>query len=109
MTSVGYLERVTLPHLGQAVVAKIDTGADGCSISAEYARGLSLTGTSVTVRSANGRQSRPRVILDFVLAGRSVRVVASIADRPGMTCPVVIGRTGLAGFLVDPSRTFLHP
>jgi hypothetical protein len=55
--------------------------------------------------SALGTEKRPVIDIIFWLAGRRIKTVATVANRKDMTYPMIIGRSDLVGFLVDPTIT----
>ena len=52
--------------------------------------------------SALGEEQRPVINLVFWLAGRKIRTTATLAQRKDLTYKVIIGRSDLTGFLVNP-------
>lgn len=117
-TIVGWVESVTLPKIWDVpVLAKLDTGAETCSL---HATGVDIKGRHVTfsaggrrhrlrfkeirsVKSSNGGETwRPVVDLTVDLDGRVVVVEFTLANRGSMKFPVLLGRNYLQhGYLVD--------
>lgn len=128
---VGRVERISFPDLGiSKVPAKIDTGADVCSI---WATGIHeedgvlkfklfgkksqfYTGDEITVsapdylltRIANSfghREMRYVVKMRIKLGSKTVRATFTLADRSRKTYPILLGRKLLNNkFLVDVSK-----
>lgn len=90
------------------VLAKIDTGAYRTSVDKILAKELSLVpqDEKVFVKSASGDGSRDTVDFSYILAGKKITTIASLADRSHMRYRVIIGRLDLKGFLITPE---LHP
>ena len=103
--------------------AKLDTGAETCSL---HATGIVVSGKRVSftaagtrhrlrlkgirpVKSSNGEEtSRPVVDLELRLNGRRDVVEFTLADRGSMRFPVLLGRNYLQnGYLVDAGFTHL--
>lgn len=131
---IGRREWVALPELGVAPVnAKVDTGAHSSSLHAESVAPFERDGETWVsfathnhygqlvacearvvlrkpVKSSTG-QARERFFIETqVVAGGGLvrRMALSLADRSEMKCPMLIGRSTLAGiFLVDPQRSHL--
>lgn len=117
-TIVGWVESVVLPRLGDAaVLAKLDTGAETCSL---HATGIDISGRYVSftaggrrqrvrlkeirsVKSSNGGETwRPVVDLEVRFNGRRDVVEFTLANRGSMRFPVLLGRNYLQhGYLVD--------
>lgn len=112
----------SLPGSG-ALKAKVDTGADLCSLHAEKwvinnnkvhfnCPKLSPNTLSLplrdhqTVKSASGTQYRPVVELNIKVNDKLLsNIMFNITDRTGMDYPVLLGRNALekGRFLIDPS------
>ena len=73
--------------------AKIDTGADGCSIDDMLAQalGLEMTG-SVIVKSASGKERRNVYLATIKFEGEKYEVTLNGSDRNNLECPVLLGR-----------------
>lgn len=101
------VEQVNLKGDGQSktIEAKIDTGAFRSSIDKRLASelGLAANPEQILVKSASGMQLRPAVNIQFELRGRSVKTVATMANRKHLRYPMIVGRLDLKGFLVDPN------
>ena len=88
---------VTLFHTqanwpGVTVEAKIDTGADRCSIDVglAHALGWDIEGSS-TVKNANGRQKRDYGSGTISIEDEEFLMCASFAERDTLSHPVLIG------------------
>ncbi len=82
--------------------AKIDTGADRCSIDIGLAEAMGLEEVSeVKVRSANGVVRRPvySAIIKFERSKYEVTMTGS--DRNNLECPMLIGRDLLREICLD--------
>jgi hypothetical protein len=92
------------------VIAKIDTGADFSSIDATLAQSLALKGNSLKrrVSNAQGQQVRDTADIVFNIGNRQVSTVVSLADRSQLSTEMIIGRSDMQGFTVDPNRQFLN-
>jgi hypothetical protein len=101
------VEQITLHSSNghKTVPARIDTGATQSSIDIGLAKELGFTKYigSVNVVSANGVKTRPLVEVDFILSGKKIKSSFTLADRSQLNYSVLIGRTDLNGFLIDPS------
>ena len=117
-TIVGWVESVELPGLGDdTFLAKLDTGAETCSL---HATGVDIKGGRVTfvvagerhsvrlkeirsVKSSNGGETwRPVVDIEVRFNGRRDIVEFTLANRDNMKFPVLLGRNYLHdGYLVD--------
>lgn len=114
---IGIVEKVALKKPDGTlltVMAKIDTGAHGCSISQELrAKIIPPTATPLKYKlyaSALGRQRRPVYRLIIVIKGERVETEVTISQRTHLMVPVLIGVRALQKFLVDPSlpHAILH-
>lgn len=95
-------KKITIP-------AKIDTGAMRTSIDETLAKDMGLLEESNILlkryyKSALGGQVRPVIGLTFWLKGKKIKTIAGVTDRSKLTKPVIIGRSDLTGFLVDPTE-----
>jgi len=92
------------------VLTRIDTGALRSSIDRRLAEDLGLM-TSENIlwkdrfeyRSASGREVRPVIGIQYVIAGKKIKSTASVTDRSKMATPFLMGRNDMAGFLVNPN------
>lgn len=89
------------------VLAKIDTGAWASSIDKATAQDLGLMGKGKILWhkkaiSALGEEVRPVINVTLWLAGRRIKAPMSVADRGSLTYKMILGRTELEGFLVNP-------
>lgn len=93
------------------VMAKIDTGAHGCSISQELAIKILSDSAAPLVHkiyaSALGRQRRPVYPVELIIRGERVKTEVTISQRRHLTLPMLIGVRALQTFLIDPSLP--HP
>jgi hypothetical protein len=118
--TVGLVEDVILLPWKVKLPARIDTGAATSSLDAreltiknnmaefklpEKYGGLQLSLPIVdwrTVRSAEARDRRPVVEIEFCLGPRHVRTRVNLNDRSGVKYPLLIGRNALRrNFVVD--------
>ncbi|WP_291836452.1 RimK/LysX family protein [Limimaricola sp.] len=134
-TTIGWRERVDLPALGlTGIVAKIDSGARTSALHATRLERFSRDGAPWlrfrvphaglletviceaplvdrrAIRNTSGiAEARPVIVTTLVIAGRRWPIEVSLADRAGMTHPLILGRTALRrrGLLVDVGRSFL--
>lgn len=108
LRSLAVIEPVTFIHKGKKQVyeAKIDSGAMRTSIDWSVARELMLEPLKkkIFIKSASGQQYRPAVQVNFILAGKKVKTVVTVADRKELQYPMIIGRRDLKGFLIDPAK-----
>ena len=73
--------------------AKIDTGADRCSIDDVLAQALGLEKTgSVIVKSASGKERRNVYLATIKFEGEKYEVTLNGSDRNNLECPVLLGR-----------------
>jgi hypothetical protein len=125
----GIVEPIAIGASGIVVDAKIDTGADSCSLNARNIQpfekdggkwvrfevtgrdGRSETLEERVVRSVrirgDDRSTPPRPVVRLSLCLGKVRrdVDVNLADRKGYSTPALVGRNFLAGYvIVDPAR-----
>lgn len=96
-----------LNGIKKETLAKIDTGAWSSSIDRVLAKELKLfkKGDVLWYRrklSALGEEKRPVVPVTVIIAGRKIKTRMSISDRKDLTYKLLIGRTDLTGFLINP-------
>ena len=121
---MGQVEAVQLPEVSSGpIMARVDTGAQTSAIWASQvqksADGLWVTFfaneakpvlfkqfSRVMVTSSNGTaETRYKVKLLVIVAGRRIRARFTLADRSKQEYPVLIGRNVLRGkFVVDVSK-----
>lgn len=127
----GYIENVKIN--GILMPAKLDTGADVCSVDAEVLRTykdgkktfvefnlitdknekIKLTAQRVRVAQiklrTSGFQERPVVRLNVTIGSISKDVEVNLANREGFEYRVLLGRNFLEhGVLVDSSQTYIY-
>lgn len=88
-------------------MAKIDTGAWSSAIDRKYAKDLGLLKKNKILwykkkLSALGEEERPVIPLTFFLSGRKITTHVTVSDRKLLRYQLLIGRTDIKGFLVDP-------
>ncbi len=130
-TSYGWLENVAIYPPGMKLSAKLDTGADSCSVHAEkldlFEKGgdtwvrftlANRFGDSARVsrevvrntkikKKAGGAQKRPVVRFGICIGEVYEVVECNLVNRSHFQYPVLVGRNFLAGTaLVDSSSTF---
>ncbi len=125
-TVVGWLEPVSIQFESGALVvqAKIDSGADHSSLHAKNIQGFTkndqawLRFTTVQQRMVEapifretkiktkrgGLQARPVILLNTCLAGLTRSIEVNLIDRSKFSTPMLIGRSALSGFVIDPTK-----
>jgi len=90
----------------KTVKARIDTGANQSSIDKDLAKELGFNKYigKVNVISANGIQLRNMIEVNYNLAGKNIKGIFTISDRSNLNYKVLIGRSDLKGFLIDPEN-----
>jgi len=107
---LGYTTRIRVSGRDDAerVVAKSDTGAKRTSVDTGLAGRIGagpLVGTTrVRSGTGGGSETRPLVDVDLRVNGRWRTVTASVADRAGMSYPVLLGRDVLESYRLDVSK-----
>ncbi|MBI2416197.1 MAG: ATP-dependent zinc protease [Candidatus Kerfeldbacteria bacterium] len=56
------------------------------------------------VRSASGITLRPYVHITYQLGGHTIQTLANISDRSLLAYPMLIGKSDLGNFLIDPNQ-----
>jgi len=132
MEIIGYIETIDLPELDLfGLDAKIDTGADSCSIHCDeiMVEGDQVTfllhdniheayhGKKITlaiakrkkVKSSNGKSEERIFIHSSIKLGcKSYQAEISLSNRKNMRYPMLIGRRFMSHrYLVDVSRKFI--
>lgn len=99
------------------VEAKVDSGADNCSLDEKLAKELGLNDhddvvAEADIVNANGVDKRPVIQIHFNLGGEEIKTLATVADRSELDCPFLIGRSALKNdnvrFLVDPLKKIAY-
>lgn len=93
-----------------SLVAKLDTGADFSSIDSSLAASLGLPHNPLKrkVLNAQGVQVRDTANIDFIVANQEISSIVSLADRSQLSTDMIIGRSDMQGFTIDPNRQFLN-
>ncbi len=127
----GWIERVGVGKSGLALHAKLDTGADHCSLNAESIEIYKVAGDDwvrfkvhnrdgrvikynkkveryAKVKKASGEaQTRPVVKMFVCLGQKFTQVDVNLVDRSNFAYPMLIGRSLLAGQVsVNPAKSF---
>ena len=100
---LGLVEKVKVN--GKEVLAKIDTGADGCSLDIALAKELNLNNFVKTTRikSSHGRFVRPVVEATLEIRDKKFKAQFNLTDRSHLKYPVLIGKSILKkGFIIKP-------
>jgi hypothetical protein len=125
---IGLVENVILLPWGVKLPARIDTGAATTSLDA---RGLKIKDNIAefrlpkkyggvqlrlpiidwrTIRSAEAREKRPVVEIEFCLGPKHIRARANLNDRSQVKYPLIIGRNVLKeNFVVDCMKLHCAP
>ncbi|MDX1351802.1 MAG: RimK/LysX family protein [Thiomicrorhabdus sp.] len=128
-TITGWQENAVLYLDNQAVMieAKIDSGADHSSLHATHIQyfernakpwvkfetfkqiktELPLYKKTKIKTKRVGYQQRPVVLISLCLAGIVQQVQMNLVDRAHFSKPLLIGRSALQGFLINPRQTHL--
>ena len=102
-TILGLVEKVKIN--GKEVLAKIDTGADRCSLDMTLAKELNISKVIKTmkIKSSHGRVIRPVVEATLEIKDRKFKVKFNLADRSHLKYPVLIGKSILKkDFIIQP-------
>lgn len=96
---------VSLQGTLHKVIARIDTGAERTSLDIELAKSIGVRGTGQIrkYRSAAGEENRELAKLTYFLSGRKIDSIVSIGWRQDLKHPMIVGRSDLKGFYVDPT------
>ena len=109
-TRIGLTEKATVigSEKEKEILARIDTGADICSIDKKLAKRLKLGPVEriKKIKSSNGIRERPIVRAVLEMKGRRfIKVRFSLADRNHLRYKMLIGKNNLKrDFLIDPSK-----
>lgn len=130
---LGWVENAYLPDPGIELKAKLDTGAETSSLDARVIKKFRKGGkrwvrfavsdresgeefvlvrerarTIGVVQHDGTNQTRPVVMMEICVAGKSLEMEVSLIDRSAFNYPLLVGRNALTAFaLVDSSETFL--
>ena len=108
-TIIGLTEKVVLIGIEKEkkIKARIDTGADICSMDKKLAKSLGLKPQKrlKRIKSAHGIKFRPVVRTDIEIKGRKFKNIRfTLADRSHLKYKALIGKNILKkNFLIDPS------
>ncbi|AKM83320.1 hypothetical protein A2422_00775 [Candidatus Woesebacteria bacterium RIFOXYC1_FULL_31_51] len=88
-------------------LAKIDTGAWSSAIDSKFAKSLGLLKKNKVLwyrkkLSSLGKEERPVIPVIFYLSGRKISTHVTVSDRNLLRYQLLIGRTDIQGFLIDP-------
>ncbi len=132
MRQVGWREWVRIPELGvRRLRTKFDTGARACALHAEeYYLVHTSKGQIIhfklrakskwrkapcigyrTIKDTGGKVTeRPAIRTMLEVGGEKFEAEICLVNRSAMRHRLILGRQEIAGrFIVDASRTFLHP
>ena len=107
---IGLTEKVTVMGVEKKrkIIARIDTGADICSMDINLAKRLNLGPVEKMkkIKSAHGIKKRPVVRGRIEIAKRKFsKVRFTLADRKHLKYKMLIGKNILRkGFLIDPNK-----
>ena len=130
-TEYGWIEPVAIGGDGIVIYAKLDTGADNCSLHAEDLKVYKKDKqdwVSLKVRTREGEeyelnrpvirfakikrvegrtQTRPVVQLYICLGSQYMKVDVNLVDRSNFAYPMLIGRSFLTGqAMINPAKSF---
>jgi len=101
------IEPITITNGGliRQYDAKLDTGAYRTSLDYSVVKemNLGLLAEKFWAVSANGRQEREAVKLNYNLAGKRITTTATVTKRSHLKFPIIIGRRDLKGFYINPT------
>lgn len=101
--TIGLIEKVKIN--GKTFLAKIDTGADWCSLDKTLAKELDITKVikTTSIKSSHGKSIRPVVQASLEIKGKKFKVNFNLADRSNLKYPILIGNSILKkGFIIEP-------
>ena len=126
--TIGLVEEIVLLPWGVKLPARIDTGA---AVSSLDARDMVIKGDRVlfrlpekygglqlnlpiiawrTVRSAEAKERRPVVMMEFCLGSKRIRTRVNLNDRSQVKYPFLVGRHALRKYyVVDCMKTMCAP
>lgn len=86
------------------LMARVDTGATLSSIDQQLALKLGFNQAirKISVRNAHGTTLRQVVKIPFLIKGQKRVAEFTLAERSNLDYSVLLGRSSLNGFLVDP-------
>ena len=83
----------TNPNWAVSVTGRLDTGAARTSIDTLLAQALRLQVIdTITIRNSHGKTKREVVELTMLIEDVKHTVQATLAERAGLSCPLIIGR-----------------
>jgi hypothetical protein len=93
-----------------SITAKIDTGADYSAIDSTLAKSLGLHENSLNrrVTNAQGTQVRGTADILFNIGDKQISTVVSLADRSQLSTEMLLGRSDMQDFTIDPNKQFLN-
>ena len=109
-TIIGLTAKIEIVGKGKSKIltARVDTGAEICSMDEHLAKGLNLGPIEKMkkIKSAHGIKHRPVVRANVMISGRKFEKVRfTLADRKHLKYAVLVGQNILKhGFLIDPSK-----
>ena len=128
-SSIGWIEKVPVYLNDQFVTveAKIDSGADHSSLHAmnivyvkrnnqNWVKFDTVKGIDVELplyketkikTKMNGYQTRPVVLLDICIGQIKRSIEVNLVNRNHFSKPMLVGRSALSNFLIDPTKTYL--
>ncbi len=103
---IGLTEKVNIQ--GKEVAAKVDTGANRCSIDLNLAALLHL-GPIIGIkgyRNAHGKTTRPVIKAKLEIGGKRFNAIFNIVDRKKMKYKVLVGESIIrrGKFMIDPIK-----
>lgn len=130
---VGWLENIRMYPSNLLLTAKIDTGADHSSIDAYGIKKIIKSGetfiqfaiknnqdnlirlekklirTTKVKQKLSGFLERYVIHLEICMGGKIVQIPVNLSQRKHFKYRMLIGRSALKTFMVNPSKTFINP